>query len=242
MGSHHRTNNRPVPSRRSSMSRPGDWNCSQCSNHNFAYRVECNKCKAPKDNATQELQPPPGQQAYNQQGGGQQGGYPNDWLCGSCGNDNFARRTECNKCQQPRDPNSKLVEPPSQQGGYGQQQGGYGQQQGGYGQQQQSYAPQAINCPNPGGYPEYPQYHENPIGDIPAPPAYGSQQGGYGTQQGGYGQQQQQGGYGQPQGGYSQPQGGYGQQQQQGGGYPNDWLCGSCGNDNFARRTECNKC
>jgi len=95
--------------RRSSMSRPGDWNCSQCSNHNFAYRVECNKCKAPKDNATQELQPPPGQQAYNQQGGGQQGGYPNDWLCGSCGNDNFARRTECNKCQQPRDPNSNPV-------------------------------------------------------------------------------------------------------------------------------------
>merc|ERR1711865_494733 len=147
--------------RRSSMSRPGDWNCSQCSNHNFAYRVECNKCKAPKDNATQELQPPPGQQAYNQQGGGQQGGYPNDWLCGSCGNDNFARRTECNKCKQPRDPNSKLVEPPSQQGGYGQQQGGYGHQ--GYG-------------------------------------------GGVQTQ------------------------------------YPNDWLCSSCGNDNFARRTECNRC
>merc|ERR1711865_902229 len=183
--------------RRSSMSRPGDWNCSQCSNHNFAYRVECNKCKAPKDNATQELQPPPGQQAYNQQGGGQQGGYPNDWLCGSCGNDNFARRTECNKCQQPRDPNSKLVEPPSQQGGYGQQQGGYGQQGGG---QQGGYAndwlcdscgndnfarrTECNKCKQPRG----------PNSKLVEPP---SQQGGYGQQQGGYGQQQ--GGYGQQQ-------------------------------------------
>jgi len=28
--------------------RPGDWSCTQCSNHNYSSREACNKCQAPK--------------------------------------------------------------------------------------------------------------------------------------------------------------------------------------------------
>ncbi|KAK7206146.1 caspase domain-containing protein [Myxozyma melibiosi] len=70
--------------------------------------------------------------------------------------------------------------PPGFQGGYG---GGYGQQQGGYGGQQGGYNQQGGYGGQQGGY--------------------GGQQGGYGQQQGGYGGQQQQQHQQQQQGGHS---------------------------------------
>ena len=30
----------------------GDWSCSKCGNHNYAWRPACNKCGAAKDGAT----------------------------------------------------------------------------------------------------------------------------------------------------------------------------------------------
>lgn len=59
----------------------GDWECPGCGNHNFASRVNCNKCG--------ELR---------------QGFKEGDWICKSCKNHNFASKTFCNKkdCALPR--------------------------------------------------------------------------------------------------------------------------------------------
>jgi len=61
----------------------GDWLCPQCSNHNYASRVNCNKCSALKPGAKS-----------------------GDWICRACRNHNFASRTECNKCKEPKPQNA----------------------------------------------------------------------------------------------------------------------------------------
>ncbi|KAJ3026515.1 UNVERIFIED_CONTAM: hypothetical protein HDU68_005508 [Siphonaria sp. JEL0065] len=78
----------------------GDWECPSCSNKNFARRHECNRCQTPKPAGL-------GGDAGGGGGGFGRGGGPpqardGDWECGSCGNKNFARRHECNKCQAPK--------------------------------------------------------------------------------------------------------------------------------------------
>eukprot|EP00928_Gymnodinium_smaydae_P052944 TRINITY_DN37060_c0_g1_i1.p2 TRINITY_DN37060_c0_g1~~TRINITY_DN37060_c0_g1_i1.p2 ORF type:complete len:315 (+),score=63.88 TRINITY_DN37060_c0_g1_i1:77-946(+) len=57
----------------------GDWLCQMCGNHNFASRVECNKCKAVR----------PGMKR-------------GDWVCRECKHHNFSKNTECKKCAAPR--------------------------------------------------------------------------------------------------------------------------------------------
>lgn len=77
---------RPVASAHSQLNfasgasdvKEGDWMCPLCGNHNFASRVNCNRCG--------ELR-----------SGFKQG----DWVCRECKNHNFASRTACNKCQAP---------------------------------------------------------------------------------------------------------------------------------------------
>ena len=39
---------RPPSARGSTAPRPGDWICGVCTNHNFASRIECNRCGTPK--------------------------------------------------------------------------------------------------------------------------------------------------------------------------------------------------
>ena len=85
----------------------GDWDCPKCHNNNFAFRQECNRCGEPRGNN--------GGQSNNR---GFQSGHqhntrferndrnsnrkPGDWDCPKCHNDNFAWRTECNKCGAPK--------------------------------------------------------------------------------------------------------------------------------------------
>eukprot|EP00446_Apocalathium_sp_SHHI-4_P037861 CAMPEP_0177323092 /NCGR_PEP_ID=MMETSP0368-20130122/16558_1 /TAXON_ID=447022 ORGANISM="Scrippsiella hangoei-like, Strain SHHI-4" /NCGR_SAMPLE_ID=MMETSP0368 /ASSEMBLY_ACC=CAM_ASM_000363 /LENGTH=172 /DNA_ID=CAMNT_0018782835 /DNA_START=68 /DNA_END=583 /DNA_ORIENTATION=- len=57
----------------------GDWMCQECSFHNFASRVNCNKCNALREGMKQ-----------------------GDWVCRGCKNHNFARNMMCKKCQSPR--------------------------------------------------------------------------------------------------------------------------------------------
>ncbi|KAI8372227.1 hypothetical protein EDC96DRAFT_500346 [Choanephora cucurbitarum] len=70
--------------------RPGDWNCYNCSFHNFASRLYCFKCNTKNPN--------PGPQAG--QGPPVQPFTRGDWMCPnpSCNFHNYASRMQCKKC------------------------------------------------------------------------------------------------------------------------------------------------
>lgn len=75
------------------MSRPGDWRCPQCNNHNFKFRTCCNRCQAEKpDDASIETPKSDFRGKIR----------PGDWTCCGCENRNFAFRDVCNRCDLPR--------------------------------------------------------------------------------------------------------------------------------------------
>ncbi|OAD08151.1 hypothetical protein MUCCIDRAFT_134538, partial [Mucor lusitanicus CBS 277.49] len=68
--------------------RPGDWNCFNCSFHNFASRLYCFKCNAENPNpGPQAGQGPPAQPFSH-----------GDWMCPSCNFHNYSSRMHCKKC------------------------------------------------------------------------------------------------------------------------------------------------
>ena len=94
----------------------GDWDCPKCQNNNFAFRTECNRCgeargaggagggRSPRQDDRRDGNQ--GYQSRDRQGGrferndrgqdnNRNGG---DWDCPKCQNNNFAFRTECNRC------------------------------------------------------------------------------------------------------------------------------------------------
>lgn len=110
--------NEPLPDVRPE-DRSQDWKCSSCENRNFAKRKECNKCKKPRDEVedksikyeNEELAPirkrpaepmvmmgPPKQQRFD----GREEDLSNDWVCGKCNINCFAKKTHCFRCQKPR--------------------------------------------------------------------------------------------------------------------------------------------
>eukprot|EP01001_Neometanema_parovale_P008495 NODE_4770_length_1021_cov_47.879733_g4565_i0.p2 GENE.NODE_4770_length_1021_cov_47.879733_g4565_i0~~NODE_4770_length_1021_cov_47.879733_g4565_i0.p2 ORF type:complete len:290 (-),score=75.71 NODE_4770_length_1021_cov_47.879733_g4565_i0:82-951(-) len=134
---------------------------------------------------------------------------PGDWTCASCGNNNFARRTDCHKCAAPKE------------GGMGGGMGG-----GGGGGGNTDVRPGDWTCPSCGNNCFSRRMDCNRCGT----PKAGVMGGGMGMIGGG--------GMGM--------MGGMGGGMGGGGGNtdmrPGDWLCGSCGNNCFARRMECNRC
>eukprot|EP00316_Scyphosphaera_apsteinii_P017007 CAMPEP_0119313668 /NCGR_PEP_ID=MMETSP1333-20130426/29938_1 /TAXON_ID=418940 /ORGANISM="Scyphosphaera apsteinii, Strain RCC1455" /LENGTH=181 /DNA_ID=CAMNT_0007318557 /DNA_START=68 /DNA_END=614 /DNA_ORIENTATION=- len=99
----------------------GDWLCPNaiCANWNWAKRNECNRCSAAKPSGWRKRQREISGDVRCQPSDGNvvpimaraaDGGRPTrptpsnidpgvgDWLCTSCGNWNWARRNECNKC------------------------------------------------------------------------------------------------------------------------------------------------
>lgn len=96
--------------------KPGDWNCPSCGDLQFARRDSCRQCNTPKPQPGMMGYPPNGQmgypggygfeQAYQPYGApppqAPQGGKSGDWMCPSCGDLQFSRRTECRQCNTPR--------------------------------------------------------------------------------------------------------------------------------------------
>jgi len=59
--------------------------CPSCGNHNYADKINCNRCGVPK----------PIKAAPKAAGKGMR---PGDWICPACNNHNYADKTACNRC------------------------------------------------------------------------------------------------------------------------------------------------
>ena len=84
-----------------------DWDCAKCKNSNFAFRTECNRCGEPKGEGggrgrkDDHRNYSRGRESNGRDNRGNQHG-DNDWDCAKCKNSNFAFRTECNRCGEPK--------------------------------------------------------------------------------------------------------------------------------------------
>ncbi|KAL6501913.1 hypothetical protein OROGR_027046 [Orobanche gracilis] len=95
--------------------RPGDWYCSvgNCEAHNFANRSSCFKCGAQKNDGSSggvggfdgDLLRYRARGLSGDAGGVSRTWKSGDWLCTrfNCNEHNFASRTECFKCNAPKD-------------------------------------------------------------------------------------------------------------------------------------------
>ncbi|XP_009129959.1 uncharacterized RNA-binding protein C17H9.04c-like [Brassica rapa] len=106
--------------------RPGDWYCNlgNCGTHNFASRSSCFKCGAAKDESSRSAAalatgfmdlsdgPRRGLFGFGSTSSGGGGGMgrsswkSGDWICprSGCNEHNFASRSECFRCNAPKEP------------------------------------------------------------------------------------------------------------------------------------------
>ncbi|KAI9495658.1 hypothetical protein BDB00DRAFT_759802 [Zychaea mexicana] len=177
--------------------RPGDWNCPNCSFHNFASRRNCFKCN------TENPQAPPVAAAPQQHGQGMPppppvgntppNFTPGDWMCPNyqCNFHNYASRVQCLKCGTYRPQAGSGPHPPPPPSG-------------GYQRPPITFRPGDWYCPNPAcGFQNFASRtacfrchtpNPNPTQRPPynpAQPGYGYDSN-YGYGQGGYQQQQHQ--------------------------------------------------
>lgn len=107
--------------------RTQDWSCKGCQNRNWARRKECNKCKKPRDEAEDKevtfdnddaplagrkrqaeliMAPPSHAKHYRvappHSSGHRSEDLTNDWVCGRCNINCFAKKAACFRCGRPR--------------------------------------------------------------------------------------------------------------------------------------------
>ncbi|QDZ20622.1 hypothetical protein HOP50_04g31420 [Chloropicon primus] len=102
---------------RSGGGKPGDWECPECNDYQFARNTHCRRCGAPKPGESGGMfggggGGRGGAGDHEHFGGGRQGGFssggwssggkPGDWECPNCGDYQFARNTHCRRCGCPR--------------------------------------------------------------------------------------------------------------------------------------------
>lgn len=86
--------------------RLGDWKCPKkdCRNHNYASRSTCRMCPEPRPVAALALMSSASIAAGDKGGGGRRRDGGKDWKCprDECQNRNFASRTVCRMCPEPK--------------------------------------------------------------------------------------------------------------------------------------------
>ncbi len=114
----------------------GDWICGKCSEHNFARRTRCWKCRARNTGNAGTLVNSPACVRFGCPASSclthrwtlltvtvvapteKKAGKPGDWDCAKCNAANFARRKACYQCGGPKaDPTGKDGQPKQGQGG-----------------------------------------------------------------------------------------------------------------------------
>ena len=76
--------------------REGDWLCDNCGGHNFATKLACFTCRAPRPPGY-PLPPPPAL-GNGDDGGREHKVLPGDWTCPNCRENVFSKRSRCYRC------------------------------------------------------------------------------------------------------------------------------------------------